>query len=79
MEKIFINKKTSGIIDNDTIIAQDSDGIVVNNSNCWKYINSDNLSSKNIYNDYYPEEELKDRELKPYQNKYLLNQQLINI
>lgn len=75
MEKIFINKKTSGIIDNDTIIAQDSDGIVVNNSNCWKYINSDNLSSKNIYNDYYPEEELKDRELKPYQNKYLLNQQ----
>ncbi len=56
MNTIYINNNTNSIISDSSIVTSDEDGIIVNNSNCWQYVPSEQVRTETIYNEFYPED-----------------------
>ncbi len=55
MNTIYINNNTNSILSPSSMITNDEDGIIVNNSNCWQYIPSNEISKQITYDEFYPE------------------------
>ena len=53
MELLLTNTNTNTAIRNDQIIRNTDTGIVVNNSNCWKFIPAENVKQDKIYSEHY--------------------------
>lgn len=76
MDTVYINNNTNTIINQDNIVSNDTDGIIVNNSNCWQLIPDKDIVKQNVYTGSFPEENAP--VLHKQQKKKMTDDEIIN-